>query len=484
MEEIRYRKSSLEQYRDQITSRIHQSVLSFHTMQHLGWEKTQHELDNYIQRVNQTYVEVLQLLKKQKDSFTEELNFNYVRPFQIDQSLEDFQRFYNESLFQSLASKLLPSDHIPPRLYEFGPLGIQLELLNKKLATSWEGLVQQSQSSRGDAERAVIATLRDLQKLQDDLQNKANKLEATTRELFPQTLSKEDLRKSREAIEKQMKKLEREGSLWIDDRFQALNATIKNLQDKVHMSESLFDEIVGKRRASLHYAIMNDITLKKVLTMMDANDAGWKLIKSEDGYEVYRKFMGAGLGSQFACVKAYGVIRAPPKKVLELFEDNTRVREYNTLFEKGRDIEVVGENTKVVWAASSPIFPFKPRDFCTVVHIRQLKDGTFVVLNRATKHPDVPVLPNYVRGSIVLGANIIQPIPGKSNMCRLTMITQVDPGGFAPPMIINHLCSLGPIGFLRNIQSAVLSKPSKKVLEEKRRLKEAQQKSKTVQQRR
>eukprot|EP00981_Chlorochromonas_danica_P002125 scaffold424_cov165-Ochromonas_danica.AAC.25 len=206
-----------------------------------------------------------------------------------------------------------------------------------------------------------------------------------------------------------MKKLEREGSLWIDDRFQALNATIKNLQDKVHMSESLFDEIVGKRRASLHYAIMNDITLKKVLTMMDANDAGWKLIKSEDGYE------------------AYGVIRAPPKKVLELFEDNTRVREYNTLFEKGRDIEVVGENTKVVWAASSPIFPFKPRDFCTVVHIRQLKDGTFVVLNRATKHPDVPVLPNYVRGSIVLGANIIQPIPGKSNMCRLTMITQVDP---------------------------------------------------------
>lgn len=107
-----------------------------------------------------------------------------------------------------------------------------------------------------------------------------------------------------------------------------------------------------------------------------------------------------------------------------------------------RDIEVVGENTKVVWAASAPIFPFKPRDFCTVVHIRQLKDGTFVVLNRATKHPDVPVLPNYVRGSIVLGANIIQPIPGKSNMCRLTMITQVDPGGFAPPMIINHVRKL------------------------------------------
>ena len=45
-------------------------------------------------------------------------------------------------------------------------------------------------------------------------------------------------------------------------------------------------------------------------------------------------------------------------------------------------MENVAENTKVVWACSQGIFPFKARDFCTVVHFRQLKDGTVIVLNR------------------------------------------------------------------------------------------------------
>ena len=57
----------------------------------------------------------------------------------------------------------------------------------------------------------------------------------------------------------------------------------------------------------------------------------WKLIKSEDGYTVYRKFLGIGPSSQFACVMCHGIINAPAKAVLSLFEDNTRIREYNSL---------------------------------------------------------------------------------------------------------------------------------------------------------
>lgn len=109
------------------------------------------------------------------------------------------------------------------------------------------------------------------------------------------------------------------------------------------------------------------------------------------------------------------------------------------MFDEGRDLEVVAENTKVVWASSIPIFPFKPRDFCTVVHTRKLKDGTMVVLNRATKHPDAPTTSKFVRGAVILGANIIQPVKGHKDQCRLTMIAQVDPGGFTPPVIINHV---------------------------------------------
>jgi hypothetical protein len=54
----------------------------------------------------------------------------------------------------------------------------------------------------------------------------------------------------------------------------------------------------------------------------------WKLIKTEDGYSVYRKFLGVGPSSQYACVMCNGVINAPAKDVLSLFEDNTRYRVY------------------------------------------------------------------------------------------------------------------------------------------------------------
>ena len=145
-------------------------------------------------------------------------------------------------------------------------------------------------------------------------------------------------------------------------------------------------------------------------------------------------------------IKAKGIVNASPAAVHRLFEDNTRVNEYNDFFERGVDLEEVAENTKVgssfsftqlifsepvlkvVWASASPIFPFKQRDFCTIVHFRELKDGTIVVLNTATEHSQAPVTNKYVRASIILAANIIQPIANDPNKCRLTMLTQLDPG--------------------------------------------------------
>ena len=56
-------------------------------------------------------------------------------------------------------------------------------------------------------------------------------------------------------------------------------------------------------------------------------------------------------------------------------------------------------------------------------------------------HPKAPVNKNYVRAQIVLGANIMQPILNEPNKCRLTMVTQIDPGGFTPPVLVNHVKS-------------------------------------------
>eukprot|EP01031_Cornospumella_fuschlensis_P032160 gene32160-38900_t len=433
-------------------------------------EDTKREINSYIQKVNQTYGDTLHQMRKHTLS-AQELNFKYILPKYADRSLEDFKRLYNESFFQSIATKYLPSPSSHTSLLP-APIAFKDTYTYKTLLKQpWNQLVDSSRKSLKETEKLLKSTVKELQLLQDDLTLRAMRLEDNTiSTIFPNSTTKEDLRNAREALERQLRKLETESAHWLDEKVHALNATLFKLQEKMHSTESLLDEMVGKKRATLHYTIMNDVTLKKVLTMIDAKDAGWQLIKEEDGFSVYRKYMSGNLGSPYACVKCFGVIKAPPLKVLELFEDNTRVREYNTLFDEGRDLEVVAENTKVVWASSTPIFPFKPRDFCTVVHTRKLKDGTMVVLNRATKHPAAPTTSKYVRGSVILGANIIQPIQGRKDQCRLTMITQVDPGGFTPPVIINHLCTLGPIGFMKNVETAANTRPSRKVLEEKKRL--------------
>jgi hypothetical protein len=47
------------------------------------------------------------------------------------------------------------------------------------------------------------------------------------------------------------------------------------------------------------------------------------------------------------------------------------------------------------------------RDFCTVIHVRKLRDGTVVVLNRETSHPSAPQSSKYVRGKIVIGKRLL-----------------------------------------------------------------------------
>lgn len=46
-------------------------------------------------------------------------------------------------------------------------------------------------------------------------------------------------------------------------------------------------------------------------------------------------------------MKATGVIEASPSTILKLFEDNSRVAEYNKFYAEGRDLEDINDSTKV-----------------------------------------------------------------------------------------------------------------------------------------
>jgi hypothetical protein len=46
-------------------------------------------------------------------------------------------------------------------------------------------------------------------------------------------------------------------------------------------------------------------------------------------------------------------------------------------------LPALSSDTRLTWASSKKYGPFKPRDFITRVHHRQMKDGTFVVMTQS-----------------------------------------------------------------------------------------------------
>ena len=63
----------------------------------------------------------------------------------------------------------------------------------------------------------------------------------------------------------------------------------------------------------------------------------------------------------FACVKATAILNAPPEVVFMLFADNSRVSEYNEHCKRVIDVEILAPDTKITWAASGRMGPFKVR---------------------------------------------------------------------------------------------------------------------------
>jgi hypothetical protein len=137
-----------------------------------------------------------------------------------------------------------------------------------------------------------------------------------------------------------------------------------------------------------------------VLDCLDETEGdGWEFVTEAKGVRVHRKFLPSidGRVSKYCCVKvkgpcpiqsdhrvridrpsrlptpprllcqasheaantnpslssrppppqATGVIDASPRAITQLFEDNSRVAEYNKFYAEGRDLEDINENTKV-----------------------------------------------------------------------------------------------------------------------------------------
>ncbi|CAB1114578.1 unnamed protein product [Ectocarpus sp. CCAP 1310/34] len=271
----------------------------------------------------------------------------------------------------------------------------------------------------------------------------------------------------RAALDKQIKGVREE---WFERQAVLREQLTKRQQDMAERMRAvtidskilakLYDELLMRKKAKIDASVANEDSFRRALELIleDAEEGGWeRVVSTRNGaLSVERKFIGKNAGgSKFACIRAWCSMDVPAEAVAELMESSERVKEYNKWFLEGRDLELLDENTKVVWASSPSPLPFvKPRDFVTVVNVRRLEDGSIVVVNRGYRHPEAPPSTEYVRGEVILAANVIRPDPKDRNRTQFTLLTQVDPGGIAPAWIVNKISAHDPVDFLERVETA------------------------------
>ncbi|CAM9364998.1 unnamed protein product [Chrysoparadoxa australica] len=167
--------------------------------------------------------------------------------------------------------------------------------------------------------------------------------------------------------------------------------------------------------------------------------------------KVYKKTVP---DSPFVAIKAKGMLRASPEALQEVLTpgDIEIVRLYNPMIEQGFDLEILSDDSKISWSATSAMWPAKARTFVTFIHRKFLPDGSLVLLQRAVDHPDAPDLPNSVRGEILHGMFLVKPVPGHPKRTDFTMVSHFNPAGGIPQWLINWLAEIKPASFMKSLE--------------------------------
>lgn len=227
---LKYRKYDLDQYREEISSKVAESIENFRKDQLVAQSVAQKDLESYMEKFNQLYARNLVTLEKQKIAVDEmRKRMEISRPPNIDDSLEQFRKFYNESIvvgpyemvskqwrWNTIEKKTFDKKKTQESFFEESLIK-QTERLREKLQNDWINAFKGSEKRSGSKRktRTIESTVRsaasDLNKLQEDLTLNARQLALSTQNAIKTTIDKKDVRRETRNLEEQLKKLNREG---------------------------------------------------------------------------------------------------------------------------------------------------------------------------------------------------------------------------------------------------------------------------------
>ena len=188
-------------------------------------------------------------------------------------------------------------------------------------------------------------------------------------------------------------------------------------------------------------------------TMADAladtkSTANWDPVLNAKGVRVWKRVEHAERTSAPMAIKSSVFARVPPRFFTDLLltRDYETARLFNPTLDGGSDIEWFSKHERISHVRTKPVLVLKPRDFVVRVRRESWRDGTELVLNTNTVHRLAPVAQSHVRG-VLNGLHLVEPAKDGTG-CVYTMVSQMDPRGSIPMVIVNWFAMRRPLQYM------------------------------------
>ncbi|KAL2609252.1 hypothetical protein R1flu_027825 [Riccia fluitans] len=190
-------------------------------------------------------------------------------------------------------------------------------------------------------------------------------------------------------------------------------------------------------------AIRTDL-LRRVNSYLSLPEIGWGSEGDHNGVKVSMRSIES---SPVSCIRSKMLIKAPIKKVMEVYSNMDVWRNWNP-YVSSRTVEQVDGTSKVMTAVYE--FPvIDKRDSCfftsimdssTVEALEDHKGLTVAAIS--VDHPLCPVEKGMVRSDMHISLSLLEPVDD-GIYTHFTSIVHSDPKGLLPPFVINAFLSRG-----------------------------------------
>lgn len=278
VDDLRYR--SLQQYQDRIYDMLRLTFLKFNSTQASYADDAKRNLEEYVLQLEKAYNDTVSVLNIQRISLRELEQNSQARPKQFDDSLEQFRKFYDASMHNYVNGSTSKRNFWPSwnfwsesdELHE--PFSLQIKKLSEQLNDNWSTVTRSAKDASDAAKLALGQTIFDFNMKQDELISNAQSIVRKSQVAIKTTIDKNDLRRERQDLELKLGQLEEQATTWLESQTQKFELALKTLQENVLTTNSIYDELVIRRKASVQYIQQNDATLRTVLSLIDPSSQG------------------------------------------------------------------------------------------------------------------------------------------------------------------------------------------------------------------